>query len=239
LLIKLLDCAEWLSLQVHPSDEKAVALHGPGWFGKTEAWHILDAAPGARLIAGLTTNTSREDMETAIRNGTILDFARYLDVHTGDTIFMSTGTIHALGPGLLIYEVQQTSDLTYRVYDWGRPQTEKRRLHIAESIAVANPASLPVLHSLPPLSDGSSQTLVSCRYFTLKMLSARSASIYMDTKGETFHALTVIEGSAQVQAEAETVTLGQFQSALIPAATGAYQIHPDQNFRMLMASVEE
>ncbi len=113
LLIKILDCAQWLSLQVHPDDEAAERLEGPGYFGKTEAWHVLDAAPGAQLIAGMRPDTTAEALAAAIRDGTILDFVQYQDVRAGDTVFMPARTIHTLGPGLLIYEVQQTSDLTY------------------------------------------------------------------------------------------------------------------------------
>ncbi|MBI5350646.1 MAG: class I mannose-6-phosphate isomerase, partial [Chloroflexi bacterium] len=112
LLIKLLDPADWLLLQVHPNDEQAKRLEGGNYFGKTEAWHILEAEPNAQLISGLKANTSNESLRQAIRDGTILDHAQYVDVHNGDTIFIRAGTIHALGPGLFLYEIQQTSDLT-------------------------------------------------------------------------------------------------------------------------------
>ena len=117
LLIKLLDSAQWLSLQVHPNDEQARSLEGPNHFGKTEAWHIIDAARNAQLIAGMKPNTPSGPLAEAIRNETVADWVQYHTVHKGDSIFMPPGTLHALGPGLLLYEVQQTSDLTYRVYD--------------------------------------------------------------------------------------------------------------------------
>jgi mannose-6-phosphate isomerase len=129
-LIKLLDCAQWLSLQVHPNNELAAELEGPGQSGKTEAWHILAAEPEAKLIAGLQPNTPPEELAESIRKGTVIDHVQYVNVKPGDTVFVPAGTLHALGPGLLVYEVQQTSDWTYRVYDWGRPATEKRPLHI-------------------------------------------------------------------------------------------------------------
>jgi len=128
LLIKLLDCAQWLSLQVHPDDQLAVELEGPNQFGKTEAWHVLDAEPDAKLVAGLKPNIASELLADSIRNGTITEHLQYKDIKPGETVFMPAGTLHALGPGLLIYEVQQTSDWTYRVYDWGRPAcTSKNR----------------------------------------------------------------------------------------------------------------
>src|SRR4026207_389757 len=201
LLIKLLDCAQWLSLQVHPNDQQAIELEGPGQFGKTEAWHILDSQPNSTLIAGLKPNTSAETVATSIRNGTIIEHVQYAAVSVGDTIFMPAGTLHALGPGLLIYEVQQTSDWTYRVYDWGRPQTEKRPLHIEKSIRVTRADSRAPILSMPECGDGTQQTLVQCEYFTLDILCTSTKSIDLNTKRESFHAITVIEGKAVLQAE--------------------------------------
>ena len=238
LLIKLLDCARWLSLQVHPNDEQAVALEGPGQFGKTEAWHVLQADEQARLIGGLKPGTSPQDLSTAIQQGTILEWAQYLDAHPGDTIFMPPGTIHALGPGLLIYEIQETSDLTYRVWDWGRPQTGGRELHIQKSLAVADPASQPSLHPLPAIRDGQSAVLTHCPYFTLERLEACASSFELDTQGESFHALTVIAGRAEIQAGEEMLHLEQNQTALVPATTRKYSLAPIGHFSLLKASVE-
>ena len=239
LLIKLIDSAQWLSVQVHPTDEQAIQIEGPGQLGKTEAHHILEAAPGAQMIAGLQSGTSQAEMENAIRKGDIQELVQYLDVQAGDTIYMPAGTIHAIGPGLLIYEVQEASDLTYRVYDWGRPPTGGRILHIDKSLAVANPDLHPQAQPLPPLTDGERISLCQSPYFTLEMLNAQTRDIHLNTAGETFHALTVIEGSAQLNAGNETIQLEKFETALIPAATRRYQIHPDRPFRLLKASVEE
>lgn len=237
LLIKLLDCAQWLSLQVHPTDELALQLEGPGHFGKTEAWVVLAATPEAQIIAGLQTGVTRATMQAALRNGAILELVQYHEVNRGDSVLMPAGTIHALGPGLLIYEVQQTSDLTYRVYDWGRPQTGGRVLHIDKAIAAANPASRPTISPSAAFVDGSQRILCSSEYFILEMLTANSQLIPQDTCAETFHALTVIEGSALVQAGSEEIRLEQFESAVIPAATGEYQIIPLGAYRLLKASV--
>ena len=237
LLIKLLDCAQWLSLQVHPNDEQAVQLEGPNQFGKTEAWHVLGAQPGAKLIAGVKPGTSDVELADSIRNGTITEYSQYAAVSKGDTIFMPAGTLHALGPGLLIYEVQQTSDWTYRVYDWGRPQTESRRLHIDKSIQVTRPDfSAPVI-PLPVARAGSSDRLVQCEYFTLELLSASSRPLQLDTCGGTFHAITVIEGKACLQAGEERVELGKMQTALVPASMGKYKFMPLENCRALKSSV--
>jgi mannose-6-phosphate isomerase len=237
LLIKLLDCAQWLSLQVHPNDQLAKELEGPDQFGKTEAWHILDANPDAKLIAGLKSNTNPEQVAESIRSGTILDHVQYVKVKQGDTVFVPAGTLHALGPGLLIYEVQQTSDWTYRVYDWGRPATEERPLHIEKSIrATRVDFSVPITHP-PATGDGTRHLLVECEYFTLEMLSATSNAIALDTRGESFHAITVIEGKALLKAAEERVELDKFQTAVVPAEVGSYQFQPLMGCRALKSSV--
>jgi len=238
LLIKLLDCADWLSLQVHPDDEQARRLEGPGHFGKTEAWHILDAEPGAKVIAGLRPGATSEALAQALQNGTILDWVQYLPVQAGDTVFVRAGTIHALGPGLLLYEVQQTSDITYRVFDWNRPQTAGRELHIDQSLAVSDPQAAGQALPRPALDDGGCETLVTCPYFTLELMRGQTRAISLDTRGETFHALTVIEGRAHVAGEGWHQTLDRFESLVVMAACGAYRVEPQGTFQALKASVE-
>ena len=236
LLIKLLDCAQWLSLQVHPNDQQAVELEGPGQFGKTEAWHILDSQPNSTLIAGLKPDTSAETLAASIRGGTVIEHVQYAAVSAGDTIFMPAGTLHALGPGLLVYEVQQTSDWTYRVYDWGRPQTEKRPLHTEKSIQVTRADFTAPIIAMPDCEDGTQHTLVQCEYFTLEILCASINSINLDTKRESFHAITVIEGKAVLQARDESLELNKFQTAVIPSSAGNYQFQPLTGCRALKSS---
>lgn len=236
LLIKLLDCAQWLSLQVHPNNELAVELEGPGQFGKTEAWHILDAEQDAKLIAGLKPNTSSEQLAESIRNGTIIDHVQYVNVRQGDTVFMPAGTLHALGPGLLVYEVQQTSDWTYRVYDWGRPATEKRPLHIEKSIRATRADFAALVMPPPATADGTRHVLIESNYFTLEMLAARDNPIALDTAEESFHAITIIEGKALLKAGDETVELDKFQTAVVPAQVGSYQFQPLADCRALKSS---
>ena len=233
LLIKLLDCAQWLSLQVHPDNQLAVELEGPGQFGKTEAWHILDAEPEAKLISGLKPNTPPEQLAESIREGTVIDHVQYVNVKQGDTVFMLAGTLHALGPGLLVYEVQQTSDWTYRVYDWGRPASDKRPLHIDKSIRATRADFTAPIIPLPVTGDGTRHTLLESEFFTLDMLSAKSRAVELDTRGETFHAITVIEGKAVLQAGEEVVELDRFQTAVVPARVGAYQFQPRIDCRAL------
>jgi mannose-6-phosphate isomerase len=236
-LVKILDCAQWLSLQVHPNDEQAEKLEGVGFFGKTEAWHVLENEPDAKLIAGMKPNITADALADSIRNGTILDTVRSIKVKAGDTLFMSPGTIHALGPGMLIYEIQQTSDITYRVYDWERPQTETRKLHIDKALAVSNPSATTSVLSAPQVNDGDVKTLTQCEYFKLETILLEKQTAALDTLGESFHALTMLDGQSQVWAGSESFILNKFETLLIPAICGAYQIIPIKKSRLLKASV--
>ena len=236
LLIKLLDTADWLSLQVHPNDEQAAALEGPGAVGKTEAWHFLEAALEAQVICGLRPGVGRAALAAAIRDGTILDLAAHVPVRAGETIFMPAGTVHALGPGLLLYEVQQASDITYRVYDWNRPQTAGRALHIEQSLAVADPRASAHVVPAPAASDDATAMLATCAYFTLELIVARSRAVQFDTLGESFHALTVVEGEARVAGDGWDVVLARLETVVIPAACHAYTIEPRGSTRILKAS---
>ena len=237
LLIKLLDCAQWLSLQVHPNDEQAVRLEGAGQFGKTEAWHILDAQPDAQILCGLRPGVTRETLAQAVRTGTLLDWMQRLSIQAGDTILISPGMIHAIGPGILLYEVQQTSDITYRVFDWNRPATQGRKLHIEQSLAVADISARGQVRPQPQLGDGDQRELVTCPYFTLQLLAGQSNSIALDTGGESFHALTLVEGRAQVEGANWGLELDRFGTVVIPAACGSYRVQPRGSFRALKASV--
>jgi mannose-6-phosphate isomerase len=235
LLIKLLDCAGWLSLQVHPNDEQAARLEGPGEFGKTEAWHILQADPEAELLCGLAPGTQANILNQSIRNGTLVDHMQRLKVDSGDTIFIRAGTIHALGPGLLLYEVQQTSNLTYRVYDWGRPASPNRPLHIEKSLAVADPAASGSALPLPTLSDGAALEIASCQYFTLQTIAAEQQTVQCKTAGQSFHALTVIEGSLTVATADVSYDLACYETLLVPASCPAYRLIPRGAYRALLA----
>jgi mannose-6-phosphate isomerase len=136
----------------------------------------------------------------------------------------------------LVYEVQQTSDWTYRVYDWGRPQTEKRQLHIEKSIRATRPDFTAPIVPMPKSGDGTSHLLAQCDYFTLEMLCAKTQSIELDTRGESFHAITIIEGRAALVAGDERVELEKFQTALAPASLGAYRFEPLTECRALKSS---
>ena len=238
LLIKLLDCADWLSVQVHPNDEQAAALEGPGKFGKTEAWHILNADPGAEILCGFQPGVEKALIEQSVRDGSILNYAQRVAMQTGDTIFIPAGTVHALGPGLLVYEVQQTSDITYRVYDWNRPASAGRKIHIEQSLAVLNPqASGKPIHQ-PAFMDGKQVRLVGCPYFDLNILLLENESIRLDTGYSTFHTLTPIEGRIKISGPGWEMEKGIYETILIPANAGEYTISPAGRTRVLKSSIE-
>jgi mannose-6-phosphate isomerase len=206
-------------------------LEGSQFVGKTEAWHILNAQSGAQLIAGIKPNTSVETFHAAIGNETILKLVEYHTVHKNDTVFMPAGTIHALGPGLLVYEVQQTSDLTYRVFDWNRPQSNGRTLHIEKSIAATNLQSQGKITHQPD-SNNAVASLTKCPYFHLEMLSMPQER---DTYEKSFHALTVISGEARVSTRENELVLRKFDTMLVSAVCKGYRL--DGNFQILCSSV--
>lgn len=227
LLVKFLDAVDWLSVQVHPNDAQAREFeHEPR--GKTEAWYVISAMPGAQLIAGLRPGTTREAMIEAIHTQTLHDLLVYMPVTTGDVIFMGAGTVHALGPGLLIYEIQQSSDITYRLYDWGRMGLDgkPRPLHVEKGVAVSDMGLVaPVRHTgenTLPVVD-----LVQSDYFTtlLHQMNPRNGTrITLDTGGTQPHILTSIEHEMKVTAGDISIRLAKGQTALIPASVGAYTL---------------
>jgi mannose-6-phosphate isomerase len=179
LLIKLLDCQDWLSVQVHPDDAAAQALAGPGFVGKTEAWHILAADDGAQLIAGVKPGVELAALKAAILAGDPRELLASQSVTAGQTLMIPAGSVHALGPGLFLYEVQQSSDITYRVYDWGRPASAGRALHLQASATVARLSNNPAVDL--PAAGG---LLCECQYFRLESLGAGT----YNTENQSFHA---------------------------------------------------
>jgi len=224
LLIKLLDCADWLSVQVHPNDEQAVRLEGQGHRGKTEAWHIIDADAGAVILAGVKAGTSATALAAAIRTGRILDVSPSIAVHPGETYLLHAGTMHALGPGLMLYEVQQSSDITYRVYDWDRPASAGRELHIEQAVAVTDPQRQAIRTSGAVPADTPSAIAVNCSYFVLEVVHATAAPLASSAAGESFHVLTVKSGTVDVRCGDEQIRVETFGTAIVAATAGPYEI---------------
>jgi mannose-6-phosphate isomerase len=242
LLVKLLDPAAWLSVQVHPNDEQARRMVGPREFGKTEAWYFLAAEVGAQIMVGVRPGVDGARLAAAIREGRILEVAHQVAVHDGDAILIPAGTLHALGPGLLLYEVQQASDTTYRIYDWDRPQSAGRQLHIEESAQVTLPVGpTEMQHPNVAGATGASRA-VACADFNLDFVRVSPAGgpLADDTAGRRFHILTVIEGMAEVRREGEQIGLDRFETALVAGSAGAYEVRAvDGPASLLRAAVPD
>jgi mannose-6-phosphate isomerase len=242
LLIKLLDCADWLSVQVHPNDAQARRMVGPGEFGKTEAWYFLDADTGARIMIGVKPGVGRTELAARIREGRVLEVADRVSVHDGDAVLIPAGTLHALGPGLLLYEIQQASDTTYRVYDWDRPQSAGRKLHIEESVEVTLPVGPEQLkHPLVEGATGSSPA-IDCPLFHVDLVrvSPDGGSLGADTGGRSFNLITAIDGAVEIVLGAERIGIDRFDTALVAGSAGGYEIRSIEGPAMLLrASVPD
>jgi mannose-6-phosphate isomerase len=237
-LVKILDCAQWLSLQVHPNDEQAKKIEGKGFFGKMEAWHVLEIEPNAKIMAGAKDGVASKELISAIENKSksLVDLIEKIEVGIGDTLLINPGTIHALGPGLLVYEIQQSSDLTYRIYDWERDEANGRKLHLDKAIKVAIPEAKVQITHFAPMKDGEVRTLTECQYFKLESISLDEVSAYQTTHGESFHGLTLIEGNVQIISGGKIFNLKKFDTLFIPACCMEYQIKPITKSYALIAS---
>jgi len=219
LLVKLLDATDWLSVQVHPNDEQA-QRYDQQPRGKTEAWYVLNADEGAQLVYGMKSGMSGEEMDAAIRENRLEPLLNMVEVQAADALFVSPGTVHALGPGLLIYEIQQSSDLTYRLYDWGRVGLDgkPRDLHIEKGVAVS------ITAYTPNVKRGDvNRVLVECPYFRTSVRIFDGELVVVPTEA-AFHLLTVIDGALTVEAEGVSESLVKGQSAVIPASISSYTV---------------
>jgi len=220
LLVKILDANDWLSVQVHPDDAQAKHLEGDPR-GKTEAWIVLFADPGARLVIGLRPGTTRAAAAEAIKEGNLEALLVSVEVHEGNVLYIAANTIHALGPGVMIYEIQQSSDITYRMYDWNRLGLDgkPRPLHVDKALEVSSFSGLPAIHHTI-MADGE---LLSGPYFVTWQHKLHNTPLTLPTQGH-FHTLTCIECTVSVSANAHTETLHAGQTALIPAALDVFTL---------------
>ncbi len=225
LLAKLLDSREWLSIQVHPDDATAERLEGPGHLGKTEGWYILATDPGARLIVGVRPGIDPARVRSAVLDGTLPDLLAAIDVRAGDVVLVRAGTLHSIGPGVFLYEIQQSSDLTYRVSDWGRPESAGRPLHLDRSLAALDPTAAAMPRSTA-LDADDRITAIACEKFIADLVAVRDEPAFLDTAGRTFHAITVVSGAVAVAGEGWLEPLGEFESIVVPAEVGEYEMRP-------------
>lgn len=204
LLVKVIQANDSLSVQVHPDDKDAFRLEGNGNRGKTECWYVLDAEPDSKLVFGLKNITekkySKAELASAIQNNTLENYLNFVAVKKGDFIFIPSGTVHAIGGGLRLLEVQQSCDLTYRLYDWGRP----REVHIEKGLDVIKED-----HLIPVAPF---EKTFECDYFKLEKICVSGGYSMLASKGECkasdWQLIFVIEGEG-------TVNTGEGQSEVL------------------------
>ncbi|GIP43102.1 mannose-6-phosphate isomerase [Paenibacillus sp. J45TS6] len=225
LLIKLLDCNDDLSIQVHPTDDYAGLPKGE--LGKTEMWYVLDAKPDAKIIYGLKENVTHDQLRDALENGTVMDTLQEVPVEAGDSFFIPAGTVHALCAGVLVAEIQQNSDTTYRIFDYNRPGLDgkPRELHIEDSLNVTvfkntGATSMKTNQAVP----GEWLTLASCPYFVVEK-GIVTSSWNLSTNEDSFTILVVCEGSGQlIWNDTEELDLKAGQCYLLPSSLGSYKL---------------
>jgi mannose-6-phosphate isomerase len=227
LLIKLIDAAENLSIQVHPDDE---AAKGMEQLGKTEAWHILSADHDAVLYLGLRPGVSEDEfIVRCLSRDATSECLRKVPAVPGTTMLIPAGTVHAIGAGVLVYEVQQPSDITYRLDDWGRVDAfgRQRELHIDLGLAAIDPRSCPaVIPSVPVGRQRMRRLLTACRYFALEqiLLGTREIEIFELAEPESPQIFTCLQGAVEVTGKGSVVPLAIGETLVIPPACIGTQV---------------
>ncbi len=227
ILIKLIDAKKDLSVQVHPDNDYALRVEGE--YGKTECWYILDCDEGAELIYGFKQPISKDEFKARIADNTFLDVVNKVKVHKGDLFFIEAGTLHAIGGGILLAEIQQNSNTTYRVYDYGRRGADGklRPLHTEKAVDVTN--CVPPTHPISPEGekqqngDAETQLLTKCDLFTVT--SVKTESGYESTVDETsFVSVLVTDGSGEITCGKNTLPLKKGDSFFIAANSGKFTV---------------
>ncbi|HOO25235.1 MAG TPA: class I mannose-6-phosphate isomerase [Clostridiales bacterium] len=225
-LIKFIDARESLSVQVHPDDEYAEFV-GEG-AGKTEAWYILDCDEGAELVIGFKKRISEPEFLDAIEDGSLMDYVEKVKVKKGDFFFIEAGTLHAIGAGIVLAEVQQNSNTTYRVFDYNRVYDgQKRPLHVDDAVKVTKrePYNPSVLPSEPQALEGGGvrTELAQCEFFKMSVLDVEDSS--QGVADETsFVSLLVLEGEGELKTQGENMPIKKGESVFLPAGLGEYEV---------------
>ena len=229
LLIKYLDCNDKLSVQVHPDDALAEERHNS--FGKTEAWYVVDCKPGAAIYLGFKDlNLTREEYIAAVSESRLEELLNKVEVKPGDTFFIPAGTVHALGAGLEVVEVQQTSDITYRIYDWDRVDAEgkSRELHTALAVdAIDFEADAELLHRKYDLQRGGEAKVIESNYFTMVLHDVAGAKTFDHSALDSFVVYIALNGSVRIIADSNAETLEEGEVILIPAETSEILVEGD------------
>jgi len=232
-LIKLIDAQSDLSVQVHPSDEYALANEGQ--YGKTEMWYILDAEEGAGIYYGFQRDVTRTEMEEAIRTNTLTEILRFVPVQKGESYFIPSGTIHAIGKGLLIAEIQQNSNVTYRVYDYGRKdaQGNTRPLHVEKALEVSDlTRAADAVEPQQTVVEGCTITQVAkCPYFSVAKLEINDGVSLVNS--DSFQAVLITNGEGTI----DGVPFVQYDTFFIPADYGPAVLRG--KFEALVSCIQE
>ncbi|MFB4325664.1 MULTISPECIES: type I phosphomannose isomerase catalytic subunit [Paenibacillus] len=224
LLIKLLDCNDNLSVQVHPTDDYEGLPKGE--LGKTEMWYVLDAKPDAKIIYGLKEGVNRETLKEAMENGTVMDQLQEVSVKAGDTFYIPAGTVHALCAGVVVAEIQQNSDTTYRIFDYNRPGLDgkPRELHIEDSLNVtAYEGSGATTMSTEGTVPGEWLELAKSPYFVVEK-GVVSGAWSLSTSAESFTIVVVCDGQGTLSWDNGSIDYTSGQCFLLPANLGAYTL---------------
>jgi mannose-6-phosphate isomerase len=225
LLFKFIDANDRLSIQVHPDDEYAGSHEND--LGKTESWYVVHADPGAKIICGLKRSLEKSDIEQGIKEVNLETYLNEFEVKTGDVIYVPAGTVHAIEAGTVIYEVQEVSDITYRLYDWGRMGADgkPRALHIVQSLKVINYQDDRDHRTRPVTIEDkgfSRHILVGCRYFVIEKCDIHEKAT-LGLKG-SFHAVTGLSGSGTLTYNVGDIELACGETLLIPDSLKQYTI---------------
>lgn len=224
ILIKFIDALNNLSIQVHPDDEYALRVEGE--YGKTEMWYILECDEGAYLYYGVNREISKEELRERIENNTVLEVLNKVPVHKGDVFFIEAGTIHAICSGIVICEIQQNSNTTYRVYDYDRRDKNgnARELHIDKAIEVSTLTPSPEIKKAD--LSAADAVLAQCDKFTVRKLAV-GGSMDVAISTDCFHSLIVTEGSGELELNGEKLLLEKGDSVFVPAQDDKYTINGD------------
>ncbi len=221
ILIKLIDAQDNLSVQVHPNDEKAKEWENQN--GKTEMWYVVQADKGAKMTCGMRQDTTKEELKKAIKNNTVEELLNTVPSKKGDVFFVEAGTVHAIGRGNVIAEIQQNSNVTYRLYDYGRigKDGKPRELHIEKGVKASNcKKSEP--RKIPIYSDGT-RLLGSCEYFAVKEIKFSGTKTFVADE-KSYHALIVVDGDAEIVTESYAKKIKAGETVFIPANMGKYTL---------------
>lgn len=228
ILTKIITARDWLSVQVHPDDAYAQQTeHQPN--GKTECWYVLEAEPGAELVMGWSRDVSREEYERRVADGTLGDVLRRVPVKAGDAFYIPAGRVHAIGPGITLYETQQASDLTYRMYDWNRVGADgkPRQLHIEKAADVLDYRATSADHSLEELTyaaEGFTRTaLIADTHFLVERIVATETAAALSTRNRPL-IVTALGAGLELHCEDGSAALAPYETALVPAGAGHVSI---------------